>query len=176
MGFPTVLIGTLAAARVGDPLTCVGPPEYQAQVLADILTIAMTTNSYGTWSQGRETMDRIDNGTHDVTIRDWDPADPGNQCSTTNDACTPGTGADITIYYDPTYEPPTAADPSVNRPGDVGLHHEMGHAASASEGNWINDPATNPNNPHMEEERNIALDNEYRDARGIPRRADHQHL
>ncbi|MEJ2646727.1 MAG: PAAR domain-containing protein [Gammaproteobacteria bacterium] len=27
MGDPTVLIGKLPAARVGDPVTCVGPPD-----------------------------------------------------------------------------------------------------------------------------------------------------
>lgn len=27
MGAPTVLIGGLPAARVGDPVTCVGPPD-----------------------------------------------------------------------------------------------------------------------------------------------------
>lgn len=27
MGAPTVLIGSLPAARVSDPLTCVGPPD-----------------------------------------------------------------------------------------------------------------------------------------------------
>lgn len=59
----------------------------------------------------------------------------------------------------------------------MSLHHELTHADHNSQG--TRDPSkktTNPNNPHMEEENTIARDNEYRDERGIPRRADHSEL
>ncbi len=37
MGFPTVLIGSLPAARVGDMTTCVGPPGTIAMGSATVL-------------------------------------------------------------------------------------------------------------------------------------------
>jgi hypothetical protein len=88
------------------------------------------------------------------------------------DAQNPAVGSPSTIDYNSTPQP-TAANPSVNRPGDVALHHELTHADSVSGGNVNLGPAANPNNPHAEEDQAIERDNQYRDDRGIPRRADH---
>ncbi len=59
------------------------------------------------------------------------------------------------------------------RPADVGLHHELAHADHAQQGTMDRTAATNPNNPHMEEENTIARDNDYRQDRELPTRADH---
>jgi hypothetical protein len=85
-----------------------------------------------------------------------------------------GRGTGSTIDYNPDRAPPTAADPSVRRPPDVGLHHELAHADRNAQGvvDASPDPA-NPNNPTINETRVIDADNQYRDERGIPRRADH---
>lgn len=37
MGFPTVLIGNMPAARAADPATCVGPPDVIAKGSATVL-------------------------------------------------------------------------------------------------------------------------------------------
>jgi uncharacterized Zn-binding protein involved in type VI secretion len=190
VGCPTVLIGDGAfpyavvpqsdgSIRVGNHLIIRGAPEYQARVLAHLSTIAMTTNPDGTFSEGRSTLDTIDGGGHDVTIRSWNAPDHlRNECvpDSMADAQDPAQGSASTIYFNPDHEPPTAANPAVNRPSDVGLHHELGHAGSVSGGAVDLLPATNANNPHMEEETNIDRDNQYRTARGVPNRVDHTTL
>lgn len=186
MGCLTVSIGDTAipypvtvmpdgSIRVGNHMVIRGDPAYQAAVLADLSTIAAARNPDGSLSEGAATLARVDAGRHDVTIRAWDPARPGNACRDFDMAAAqdPTRGSASTVYYNPNDYQPTAANPAVSRPPDAGLHHELGHAGSVSSGAVDTSPATNPNNPHVEEETNIARDNRYRDARGVPRRADH---
>lgn len=158
---------------VGNNIRIEGSPEFQAKVLQDLVTIANTPSSDPSRAPaGLTTLQNIDGGRHTVTITET----PGGNSTNFNgtDAQDPATGSDSTVNYNPDSEPPTAADPSVNRPADVGLHHELAHADHASQGTMdLNTPAPNPNNPHVEEENTINWDNEYRDDRGIPTRADH---
>jgi uncharacterized Zn-binding protein involved in type VI secretion len=46
-GAPTVLIGNLPAARVGDPVTCVGPPDTIVQGSASVLIAGMPAARMG---------------------------------------------------------------------------------------------------------------------------------
>lgn len=46
-GEPTVLIGEQAAARVGDPLTCAGPPDAVASGATSVLIGAMAAAHQG---------------------------------------------------------------------------------------------------------------------------------
>lgn len=186
-GLPTVLVGngTFPFAisqlpsgdiKVGNHLIVKGTPEFQATVLADLATIAQTPASAdGRRPAGLQTLSNLDAGRHDVTIVE---TSRGNACAYGNatDAQNPAVGSGSEVRYNPNREPPTHADPTVNRPADVGLHHELSHSDHMSQGTVDLSPATNPNNPHVEEQNTINQDNLYRDDRGIPRRADHTTL
>ncbi len=186
-GFPTVLIGNgsfpFAIRRlnsgdlmVGNRMRVTGTPEFVATVVADLATIAQTPAADGVMSAaGLFTLSNIDGGRHLVTIEE---TNRGNACARHNNAGAhnPRVGSSATVRYNMTREPVTHADPNVRRPADVALHHELSHADHNSRGVRDASPATNPNNPHMEEENTIRWDNRYRDQRGIPRRADHRTL
>jgi hypothetical protein len=161
--------------RVGNHLVIQGTPQFQAQVLSDLAIMANTPSSDPSRPPaGLTTLSNINNGRHDVTIRQTAGGNATNPTSMAN-AQNPAVGSPSTIDYNPA-PVPTTADPSISRPGDVGLHHELTHADSVQGGNVNLGPAANPNNPHAEEDQAIARDNEYRDDRGIPRRADHTTL
>ena len=187
-GMSTVLIGTavggsgfsvtmLPDGRVqfGKNIYINGDRDFQETVLEDLNTIATTSSSDPLRAPGgRTTLENIDNGGHMVIISEV-TGNSGNSCnpgSMTN-AQDSAVGSGSTVNYNTSREPPTAADPTVNRPADVGLHHELAHADHVSSGTVDLSPASNPNNPHVEEENTIARDNLYRDDRGIPNRADH---
>jgi hypothetical protein len=157
-------------------------PNFQNNVLRDLTTMS----NYPT---GMNTLNSLNNSGQTVNIQHTNVAG-GNSYTPSNVAgALPngsrfgsttgnGSGSGGTVDYNPDYEPPTDADPSINRPADVGLNHELTHADHAAHGNYditTPDPAT-PNNPHMEETNTIDRDNAYRDERGIPRRTDHTTL
>lgn len=163
--------------QVGNNITIAGDREFQAKVLRDLHIMS-------SFPTGASRLSRIDSSGRAVEIR------PGANNTTTPDnnadaaaAGRPawggtevgtGRGTGSTITYNPDREPPTAADPSVRRPADVGLHHELTHADRMAHGeeDASPDPA-HPNNPNLEETQVINQDNQYRIERGIPTRADH---
>ena len=170
-GMPVVRMpdGTV---RVGNHLSISGTPQFQAQVLSDLAMIANTPSSDPSRQPaGLDTLSSINNGANDVSISKTNGGNATNPSNMAN-AQNPGVGTPSSISYNSAPRP-TAANPAVNRPGDVALHHELTHADSASQGNVNLGPSTNPNNPHAEEDQAIGRDNQYRDDRGIPRRADH---
>ena len=170
-GMPVVKMpdGTI---RVGNHIVISGTPQFQAQVLSDLTAIANTPSSDPSRSPaGLDTLSSINNGAHDVTIVKTTGGNATNPSNMTN-AQNAGVGTPSSISYNSAPRP-TAANPSINRPGDVALHHELTHADSASHGNVNLGPSSIPNNPHAEEDQAINRDNQYRDDRGIPRRADH---
>lgn len=187
-GLPTVLIGDSAGAsgfsvtmqadgtvQFGNKLVVMGTRDFQAKVVTDLARMAQVLSTDPSRAgAGLTTLQNLDAGRHEVKIIEVGGV-TGNSCDIQNlgSAQDPAIGSASTVKYNSTREPPTAADPSVNRPADVGLHHELVHADHASSGTVDTNPATNPNNPHVEEEDTIARDNLYRDDRSIPRRADH---
>lgn len=186
-GLPSVLIGNgsfpFAVKRlstgdlmVGNKMFVTGSPEFMATVVADLATIAQTPSSRAPlMAAGLETLTNIDSGRHLITIKE---TTRGNACAYGNkaNAQRPALGSASTVKYNMNREPVTTADPTVRRPADVGLHHELSHSDHMSQGTVNMSPATNPNNPHMEEENTIGQDNLYRDSREIPRRSDHRTL
>jgi plastocyanin len=62
-----------------------------------------------------------------------------------------------------------------NAPGDVVLFHEMTHAQHNAHGTRDMTPRAD-NFDNNEEFNTIGPENEYRDERGVPRRADHHTL
>jgi uncharacterized Zn-binding protein involved in type VI secretion len=162
--------------QVGNNITIEGDAEFQAKVLRDLHIMS-------NFSTGAERLNNIDTDGQPVRIREG----ASNGCAADNwaDASAAGTpanrggvgtgrGSGSTITYNPDREPPTAADPTVRRPAEVGLHHELSHSEHIGRGDvdMSPDPA-NPNNPHVEETNTINQDNQYRTERGIPTRADH---
>jgi uncharacterized Zn-binding protein involved in type VI secretion len=155
-----------------------GSPSFQSKVLRDL-------NKMSQYPKGRERIKSIEKAGQPVRIKygasnettpdaghDADAAAKGKPAWTGGVGTGKGTGS--TVAYDPDREPPTAADPTIRRPADVALHHELTHADHMAHGaeDASPDPA-HPNNPNLEETRVIDEDNQYRDQRGIPRRADH---
>ncbi len=163
--------------QVGNNITIEGDSEFQAKVLRDLHIMS----SFPTGAARLNSIDgagqavRIQSGANNTTTPDSNadaaaagrPAWGGTETGT-------GRGTGSTISYNPDREPPTAADPSVRRPADVGLQHELTHADHMAHGteDASPDPA-HPNNPNLEETRVISEDNQYRTERGIPTRADH---
>jgi hypothetical protein len=157
-------------------------PTFEDKVLRDLTTMSNHPT-------GMNTLNSLNNGGNPVTIQHTSE-EGGNATSPTNpnDAAAAGkpalgggtgtgNGSGSTIDYNPDFEPPTDADPSINRPADVGLHHELAHADRNSQGISDLTPETPPpNNPSVNETAVIERDNEYRDERGIPRRDDHTTL
>jgi type VI secretion system secreted protein VgrG len=166
--------------QVGKNIKVQGSDEFVGKTLNALSEINNTKT-------GKNTLNEIDKGTHTTTIVETgggnetvfdnnnDAAATGKPDLNGNPGSGKGTGS--TVKFNPDREPPTAKDPSVNRPADVGLHHELvhaGHGANATDDNSP-DPA-NPNNPSVEETETIKQDNEYRKERGIPTRDDHTKL
>jgi uncharacterized Zn-binding protein involved in type VI secretion len=157
-------------------ITVEGSPAFQAKATRDL-------NIMSQFPKGLERLKSIESAGNAVRIRygasnettpdnDADAAAKGKPAWTGGVGTGKGTGS--TVQYDPDREPPTAADPKVRRPADVALHHELTHADHMAHGaeDASPDPA-HPNNPNLEETEVIEQDNQYRDERGIPRRADH---
>lgn len=162
--------------QYNSAITVEGTPEFQAKAIRDLNTMSQ-------YPKGRERLKSIETAGNPVRIRygasnettpdnDADAAAKGKPAWTGGVGTGKGTGS--TVRYDPDREPPTAADPKVRRPADVALHHELTHADDMAHGaeDASPDPA-HPNNPNLEETKVIEQDNQYRDERGIPRRADH---
>lgn len=166
--------------RVGNNIIISGDASFQARVLNDLYIMSQTT-------VGNARLQSIDRMGHTVTIVSGsgnatradsytDAAMAGGPVLGNPSATGTGNGTNSTITYNPAPRP-TSADPSISRPGDVALHHELAHAENNGygRGDFNSDPA-NPNNPTVEESQVIDQDNQYRDERGIPRRADHTTL
>jgi len=186
-GLPTVLIGngsfpfaikmlSTGDILVGNKMFVTGSAVFKATVLADLATIAQTPSSRAPMmAAGLETLTNIDSGRHLVVIKE---SNKGNACAYGNkaNAQRPAKGSNATVKYNMNREPATTADPTVRRPADVGLHHELSHADHMSRGVVDRGPASQPGFPHAEEEITIQQDNIYRDSRDIPRRKNHRTL
>ncbi|HMT09717.1 MAG TPA: type VI secretion system tip protein TssI/VgrG [Pyrinomonadaceae bacterium] len=153
-------------------------PDFQDQVLADLTEMA-------NHSTGMDTLNSINNSGHTVGISETTGGNATNFANN-NDAAADGqpalgggtgtgAGTDSEIEYNRTPRP-TSADPSVMRPGGVGLHQERAHADDGAHGR--DDDTPDPAHPGqaIAESNVIDRDNEYRDDRGIPRRRDHTTL
>lgn len=156
-------------------------PDFQNKVLGDLTEMSNHPS-------GMQTLNEVNNSGHTATIQHT--ATPGGNATTfdSNQDATPagqpalgggtgtGNGTNSTIDYNPDFEPPTAADPSINRPADVGLNHELSHFLDGA--NATDDNTPDPAHPGqaMAETNAIERDNAYRDDRGIPRRTDHSTL
>jgi uncharacterized Zn-binding protein involved in type VI secretion len=114
-------------------VTVKGDSEYQAKVTSYLDTIASTP-------EGKSKLDRIADSGKNVTIvpspdgknRTVDSSDINSYSYPTGK---PGKGTDSTIQFNP--DGTTTHDGSqdwMNRPPDVGLFHELGHAANDAEG------------------------------------------
>jgi type VI secretion system secreted protein VgrG len=157
-------------------------PAFQDKVLRDLTTMSNQ-------STGMERLNRINNQGKTVNI-EYGPVNKTTYDNTTDAApkglalsggrTGTGNGSGSTVQYDPNSEPPTNADPTINRPSDVALNHELAHADMAGRGerNPTADTA-NPNNGSVHETQVIDQDNQYRDqrvlpdGRQVPRRRDH---
>ena len=159
-----------------------GDPSFQDKALRDLTTMSNEP-------PGMDRLNRINNQGKPVTVE----YGPSNQTTPDNGADAAaagkpgvggatgtGKGSGSTIEYDPDSEPPTAADPTINRPSDVALNHEMTHADRNAAGVSDLTPDTaNPNNGTVNETNVINEDNTYRsqrvlpDGRTVPPRADH---
>ncbi len=115
-------------------ITIKGDSEYQAKVVnhLDIMD--------GTLA-GHNKLNRINGSDNHVTIQPLKPGDDGNHTSYDDPDDTfgtpgdPGDGSDATVYYNPdSTQCGDGSEPWQNRPPDVGLFHEMGHAADAVSG------------------------------------------
>ncbi|WP_243725289.1 M91 family zinc metallopeptidase [Candidatus Thiosymbion oneisti] len=170
--FP-ISVNADGSIQVGNNIRIEGTPDFQGRTLGDIGQIATTPSSDPTRDpQGLTTLENIDNGRHSVTILETSGAN-GRISYDRAAAQDPTRGSSSTIEYNPTFEPSTAADPTIRVPADVVLQHELAHADHYSSGQADFSPAKNPNNPHRDEEITIEEENRYRDDRGIPNRADH---
>ncbi len=152
-------------------------PNFQNEVLADLTEMS-------NHPAGMDTLNSMNNSGHTVGISEG--ASNATTFSNNNDAAAAGqpalgggtgtgNGTDSEITYNRTPRP-TSADPSINRPGDVALHHELAHADDGAHGR--DDDTPDPAHPGqaIAESNVIDRDNEYRDSRGIPRRRDHSTL
>jgi hypothetical protein len=170
--------------QVGNNITIGGDPEYQAKVIADLFRISLTPI-------GLARLDSLDSLGKPVRIVPCDkdnpdnstmpdkPADAAAKGTRAKGTLEPGTGdgTGSEIHFDADFEPPTAKDPSVKRPADVGLQHELTHAEHNARGNGDHSgDDAHPNNGTKEETETIKEDNEYRRERGIPERDDHTTL
>jgi uncharacterized Zn-binding protein involved in type VI secretion len=163
-------------------ITIEGNPEYQAKVLACLDTMADT-------KAGQRQLGRIERSGRHVTICPWGSGDSDNHCQYDYDDKEdpyyhhggPGDGSDSTIFFDPDRnQQGDGSQPWQQRPPDVGLFHELHHAADAATGELelgqqgVDGQATDnseaqavgvgthANDPYTE--------NEYRKERGLPPR------
>lgn len=143
----------------GDHVRVEGNDAFVGNALSDLSTLYNTPT-------GRNTMDNINNGTHNTTIRELPlasaPGVGGGQATRVNQAgsTTPGTGSDTIIEYAPTYTP-VYTDQNGNpvngvRPAVLG--HEMGHAAHNDTGNNLrNNPEPAEPGSNEEESQTIGI-------------------
>jgi type VI secretion system secreted protein VgrG len=153
-------------------------PNFQNEVLADLTEMS-------NHPAGMDTLNSINNSGHTVGINETAGGNATNFANNQDAAALgqpalgggtgTGNGTDSEINYNRTPRP-TSADPSINRPGDVALHHELAHADDGAHAR--DDDTPDPAHPGqaIAESNVIDRDNEYRDSRGIPRRRDHSTL
>ncbi len=153
-------------------------PNFQNEVLADLTEMS-------NHPQGMDTLNSLNNSGHTVGINETAGGNATNFANNQDAAANgqpalgggtgTGRGTDSEISYNRTPRP-TSANPAINRPGDVALHHELGHADDGAHGR--DDDTPDPAHPGqaIAESNVIDRDNRYRDSRGIPRRRDHSTL
>jgi hypothetical protein len=169
------------SVRVGNSLI-IRPsatnPNFQNEVLADLTEMSNHPTSMNT-------LNSLNNSGHTAAIQETTGGNATNFDNNRDAAAAgrpalgggtgTGNGTNSTIDYNRTPRP-TSADPSIMRPADVGLHHELAHADDGAHGR--DDDTPDPAHPGqaIAESNVIDRDNEYRDERGIPRRRDHSTL
>ena len=153
-------------------------PNFQNEVLGDLTEMSNHPT-------GMNTLNNLNNSGHTVAIQETTGGNATNFDNNQDAAAVgqpalgggtgTGNGTNSTIDYNRTPRP-TSADPSVMRPADVGLHHELAHADDGAHAR--DDDTPDPAHPGqaIAESNVIDRDNEYRDERGIPRRRDHSTL
>lgn len=164
--------------QVGNNITIQGNRDYQAKVLRDLHI--MSNPNFPTGLARLNNLDRLGQpirirpGAVNATIPDNDLDAAARGRPSWGGGVGTGRGTGSTINYNPDREPPTTAVPSIRRPADVGLHHELTHAEHMARGVEDASPdLANPSNPNIDETRVIDQDNRYRGERGIPSRANH---
>jgi uncharacterized Zn-binding protein involved in type VI secretion len=171
-------------SEYSEHVTIKGDSEYQAKVLNDL-------KKMGDTAAGRRQLDRIESSDHHVNIEPWPPGSKQNQTTNkkedTKDTYknrdgSSGDGADSTVYYNPdSTKVGDGSEPWMNRPPDVGLFHEMHHAADNAKGeNDRGSQDINGNSVSNDEaqtvglgtygRQNTATENDYRRERGEPPR------
>lgn len=164
-----------------------GTPDYVNRVVEDLAIINGTAD-------GHARLKRIDGSGHQVTIQNYDAANPkpaqpnafakpidfanagapgtpffdlsGNKLGTGN-----GRGSDSTILYDPTDWPnPRCRN---GAPSDALLNHELGHADNQTHGRQDMSPNGTDRFGTQEEINNLPNDNAYRRERGYHERIDY---
>lgn len=111
-----------------------GTPEFQSKTVADLNTISST-------NAGKNTLQRIGNSGHTVTIRETangneadEYANPGARMRGSVGGPN-GAGTDSVVDFNPNKtQIGDGSEAWMNRPTDVGLYHELRHSADASEG------------------------------------------
>lgn len=158
--------GTL---QVGKGIKVAGDQKYQDTVVSQLALMNDT-------KAGSALITDYDSTGKSMTIRPMTPPpNPPNAFATPTNGpnATNGKGSDSTVDYNPNQWPNPVNAP--NAPGDVILFHEMTHAQHNAHG--TRDQTKRTDNFHNNEEFNtIGPENEYRDERGVPRRADHTTL
>ena len=168
--------------QYGPNLEIRGTPEFQARVVQDLDTMAST-------EAGQHQLDRIANGDHTTTIVE---TDEGNACDDYDDPSarmrnadgSNGDGTDSVVEYNP--DRTQVGDGSqdwMTRPADVGLFHELHHAADASEGAMDRGNVDIDGNDTRRREAQVVgigpyagndhTENDYRSERGEPARTEY---
>ncbi len=168
--------------QYGENLEIRGTPEFQARVVEDLNTISST-------EAGRHQLGRIANSDYTTTIVE---TDGGNGCDTYDDPSarmrnhdgTAGDGTNATVEYNP--DRTSIGDGSqdwMTRPADVGLFHELHHAADAGEGAMDRGNTDIDGNDTRNREAqavgigpyagNDHTENDYRSQRGEPARTEY---
>ena len=158
--------GTL---QVGKGIKVGGDKAYQDTVVSQLALMNDTKT-------GSAMITDYESTGKSMTIRPLVPApNPPNAFASPTDVTKAGngTGSDSTVDYNPSQWPNPVNAP--NAPGDVVLFHEMTHAQHNAHGTRDMTPRAD-NFDNNEEFNTIGPENEYRDERGVPRRADHHTL
>lgn len=158
--------GTL---QVGKGIKVAGDQAYQDTVVSQLALMNDTKT-------GNAMITDYDSTGKTMTIRPLaPPPNPPNAFATPTNGtnATNGKGSDSTLDYNPSQWPNPVNAP--NAPGDVILFHEMTHAQHNAHGTQDNTPRAD-NFDDQEEFNTIGPENQYRDERGVPRRADHHSL
>ncbi|WP_428650948.1 M91 family zinc metallopeptidase [Roseibium sp.] len=148
-GFPTVLIGTsggggggagagagaagagaVGTTNVGPAIKIEGTQEFRAKTAAALAKIAQTPS-------GAKMLYDIQNSGKTVTIVE---TSGGNEVTgftadgMVDGSGNPGSGSNSTVHYNPDRTSIGSEEPWMTRPPEVGLAHEMAHAAHAANG------------------------------------------